>query len=186
MRKIFDVALILGAALLALAACQPAEQAGTTGQSAGQVQATPAQSTTDATFINTAGTLGLEEVRFAQLAETKAADPAVRRFAAKMTADHTMVDQRLAALAQSEGITPPSNMDGRHETLYRQLQSLDGPAFDRAYMAGQMQDVTMVIQAFQTEADSGKDPQVRSFAQQYLPMMQQHLQMALTVPAAGP
>jgi predicted outer membrane protein len=44
-----------------------------------------------------------------------------------------------------------------------------------------MQDVTMVIEAFQTAADSGANPQVRSFAQRYLPMMQQHLQMALTI-----
>ena len=65
--------------------------------------------------------------------------------------------------------------------LYRQLQSMSGPAFDRAYMNGQMQDVTMLIEAFQSEADSGKDPQVRIFAQQYLPMMQQHLQMALAL-----
>ena len=181
MTRILHVALILGAALLSLAACQPAGQGGTADQSAGQAQATPAQLAADTAFINTAGTLGLEEVRFAQLAETKAADPAVRRFAAKMIADHTMVDQALAALAQSKGITPPSNMDARDETLYRQLQSLDGPAFDRAYIDGQMQDLTMVIEAFQAEADSGKEPQVRSFAQQYLPMMQQHLQMALTL-----
>jgi putative membrane protein len=186
MTKIFHVMLILGAALLPLAACQPAEQAGTTAQSAGQAQATPALSTADAAFIDTAGALGLEEVRFAQLAETKATDPAVRRFAAEMIADHTLVGEQLAALAQGKGITPPSNMDARHETLYRQLQSLNGPAFDRAYMDGQMQDVTMVIEAFQTAADSGKEPQVRSFAQRHLPMMQQHLQMALTVPAAGP
>ncbi len=180
MTRSLHVALILGAALLSLAACQPAEQAGTTVPSAGQAQATPALSTADASFINTAGTLGLEAVRFAQLAATNATDP-VRRFATKMIADHTMVNQQLAALAQSEGMTPPSDMDARHETLYRQLQSLNGPAFDRAYTDGQMQDVTMVIEAFQTAADSGANPQMRSFAQRYLPMMQQHLQMALTI-----
>lgn len=181
MTRIFRVTLVLGTALLALAACQSGEQAGTSGQSAGQGQAAPALSEANAVFIDAAGTLGLEEVKFAQLAETKAADPAVRRFATKMSADHGMVGEQLATLAQSKAITPPSNMDAGHETLYRQLQSMSGPAFDRAYMNGQMQDVTMLIEAFQSEADSGKDPQVRIFAQQYLPMMQQHLQMALAL-----
>jgi len=181
MTRIFDIPLILGAVMLSLAACQPAGQGGTTDQSAGQGQAAPALSEANAVFVDAAGTLGLEEVRFAQLAETKAADPAVRRFATKMLADHTTVGEQLATLAQSKGITLPSDMDAGHETLYRQLQSMSGPAFDRAYVNGQMQDVTMVIEAFQTEADSGKDPQVRSFAQQYLPMMQQHLQMALAL-----
>lgn len=182
MTRIFHVALILGTALLLLAACQPAEQAGTTAQSAGQAQAL---SKADATFINRAGTLEFDEVRLAQLAETKASDPAVRRFAAKLSADHAMVGQQLAALAQSKGMTPASNMDGPHETLYQQFQSLSGQSFDRAYMNGQMQDLTMVIQAFQSEADTGSDPQVRSFAEQNLPTMLQHLQMALTIVTPG-
>ena len=177
MTKTFLVAPILGAALLALAACQTDQRAGTTEQAG----AAPAQSEANAVFFEAAGTLGLAEVRFAQLAEAKAANPAVRSFAAKMNTDQTMVNEQLAALAQSKGVAPPSNMDGAHEGAYQQLQSLSGPAFDRAYVAGQLQDTTMMIQAFRAEADSGKDPQVRSFAQQYLPMMQQRLQMALAI-----
>ncbi len=102
-----------------------------------------------------------------------------------MAADHAAINQQLAALAESKGMAPPSNSDGRHETLYRQLESLNGPAFDHAYMDGQMQDLTMLIQAFQTAADSGSNPQVRSFAQQGLPMVQPHLQMALALTSSG-
>jgi putative membrane protein len=178
MTKVSHVALILGAALFSLTACQPAEQAGTTVQSAGQAGATPALSKVDATFINTAGTAGLAEVTFAQLAATKATDPAVRGFAAKIITDLTTVNQQLASLAQSNGMTPPSEMEGRHQVLYHQLQSLNGPGFDRAYVNGQLQDLTMAIQAFQTEADSGSEPQARSFAQQHLPMLLDHLQTA--------
>jgi putative membrane protein len=177
MTKVSHVRLILGAALLCLTACQ----AGTTAQSAGQARATPALSPVDSTFINSAGRSGLEEVTFAQLAATKAADPAVRGLGEKIIADLAVVDQQLATLAQSKGMTPPSDMDGRHQLLYQQFQSLNGAAFERAYVDGQMQDLTMAIQAFQTEADSGSDPQVRSFAQQYLPMMLQHLQMATAI-----
>ena len=36
----------------------------------------------------------------------------------------------------------------------------------------------MVIQVFQTEADSGSLPQVRSVAQQHLPVLLEDLQMA--------
>ena len=174
MTKNCDIPLILGATLFALAACQA-------DQSAAQGQAAPALTEANAAFFNAAGTLGLEEVQFAQLAQTKAASPAVRSYATKMLADHTTVDEQLATLAQGKGIAPPTNMDAQHETLYRQLQSMSGPAFDHAFVNGQLQDVTMVIEAFQNEADSGKDPQVRSFAQQYLPMMQQHLQLALAL-----
>lgn len=175
-------ALIAGAALLSLAACsQRAENAATTVQSAAQAQTTPTLSTTDATFINMAGTSGIEEMTFGQLAQTKASSAAVRRFAQQMVTDHTMVNQQLMALAQRKQMTPPSSMDMRHEQLLQQLQGMKGRAFDRAYIEGQVQDHQMAVQAFQTEAQSGTDPEVRAFAQQYLPALQQHLQMAQTL-----
>jgi putative membrane protein len=175
------LALMLGSGLLALAACQRAEQAATTVQSAAQAQTTPTLSTTDATFINMAGTAGFEEVTFGQLAQTKANNPAVRRFAAQMVADHTAANEQLAALGQRKQLTPPSSMDTSHDRLYQQLQTMRGRAFDKAYMEGQVQDHIMAVQAFETEAQSGTDPEVRRFAQQHLAAMQQHLQMARTL-----
>jgi putative membrane protein len=179
MTRRFHLTLMLTAAALSLAACGQAD-------TAAQPPATAAESKVDATFINTAGKLGLAEARLAQLMATAAADPATRDFARKIAADHATVEPQLAALAQDQGLAPASDMDAAHETLYRQLQTLRGPAIDRAYMTAQLRDLTMLIEAYQSEADSGKIPQVRSFAQQYLPMMQQHLQLALTVPAAAP
>lgn len=179
----FHLTMMLAAATLSLAACG---QADTAAQSAAQQPATAASSKVDATFINTAGGLGLAEARLAQLTATTAADRATRDFASKVATDHATVNPQLAALAQDQGLAPATDLDAAHETLYRQLQTLRGPAIDRVYMAGQLRDLTMLIEAYQSEADSGKIPQVRSFAQQYLPMMQQHLQLALTVPAAAP
>jgi putative membrane protein len=181
MIKTNRLALMFGMALFSLAACQRAEQAATTVQSAAQAQMTPTLSTTDATFINMAGTSGIEEVTFGQLAQTKASRAAVRRFAAQMVADHTTANQQLVALARAKQITPPSSMDTTHDQLYQQLQSMRGRDFDRAYMDSQVQDHEMAVQAFETEATNGTDPQVRSFAQQHLPKMRQHLQMARTL-----
>jgi putative membrane protein len=177
MTKVSHVVLILGTALLSLTACgtSPSGQSGKEGQ-VGQ-ELSPA----GALFINRSGTSGLEEVTFARLAETRTTNSAVRGFAASMIADLAPVNQQLAALTQINKITPPSEMDERHAMLLQQLQTLNGPAFDRAYLDGQLQELTMLIQAFQKEADSGTDPRVRSFAQQNLPMLLQHLQKASTI-----
>lgn len=169
---------LIGAALLALAGCQSAQRAATTVQSAAQAQTTPTLSTTDATFINMAGTSGLAEVQLGELAQTKASNPSVRRFAAQMVADHTQANQRLAALAQAKQMTPPSSMDTLHTQVYQQLQNTRGQDFDKLYMDGQVRDHQMVVQAFQNEAQNGTDPEVRAFAQRNLPMMQHHLEMA--------
>jgi putative membrane protein len=171
-------ALLISTALLSLAGCQRAQQVATTMQSAAQAQTTPTLSTTDATFINMAGTSGLEEVQFGELAQTKASNAAIRRFAAQMVADHTQANQRLAALAQTKQMTPPSSMDTLHSQAYQQLQNARGRAFDKLYMDGQVQDHQQVVQIFQTEAQNGTDPEVRGFAQRNLPMMQRHLEMA--------
>jgi len=172
MTGISHVAPILGIALLSLTACDsgPAVHA-----------ATDAQAPSDAVYINRASTSGLEEATFARLAETKATNPAVRSFAASLIADLKPLNQQLAALIQSRGMTPPTDMDQRHAMAYQQLQSQNGPAFDRAYLDGQLQELTMVIQAFQAEADSGKDPPVRALAQQNVPVLFQHLRAASVI-----
>jgi putative membrane protein len=177
MTKVSRLVLILGTALLSLTACgtSPSVQSGKEGQGAQEL------SPAGVLFINRSGTSGLEGVTFARLAETRTTNSAVRSFAASMIADLAPVNQQIAVLTQSNKITPPSEMDERHAMLFQQLQNLNGPAFDRAYLEGQLQELTMLIQAFQKEADSGTDPQVRSFAQQNLPMLLQHLQTAGTI-----
>lgn len=177
-RTTFRYALLAAAALLPLAACQSAEQAATTVQSAAQAQVTPTLSTTDATFINTVGQAGVEEVQFGQLAQTKAASPAIRRFARQMVAQHTTANQQLMALGQSKQLTPPTDMDTMHTQMFSDLQGLRGRAFDKRYMDGQVQDHQAVVAAFQTEAQNGTDADVKAWAAQNLPMMQQHLSMA--------
>jgi putative membrane protein len=164
--------------LLGLVACEATEHAATTVQSAAQAQTTATLSTTDATFINEAGSGGIAEVTFGQLAQTKADSDAVRQFAAKMVTDHTATNQKLLTLAESKEMTPPSSMDTTHDQLYKQLQGLSGPAFDHAYMSSQVQDHEAAVQAFQNEAANGSDADVRNLAQQTLPTLQQHLEMA--------
>lgn len=179
MTRSFHVALILGAVLPALAACHSTAPGDATAPSAAE----PTKA--DVTFVDSAGALELAEVGFGQLAVAQANNPLVRGFAMKIVADHTPINQQLIALAQGKGMAMPTDMDGRHQVLYRQLQAMQGPAFDRAYLNAQLQDLTMLIQAFQAEADSGTDAQLRSLAQQFLPTVQQHLHIALEISNAG-
>ncbi len=181
MRNNLHIQLILGAGLISLAACQRAEMGATAAKSAVQAQSTPTLSTTDATFLNMAGMSGMEEVTFAQLAQTNAGSPAVKRFAAQMITDHTPANQQVTSLAQAKQITPATTMDNTHTQLYQQLKAMHGRAFDQAYTSGQVQDHQMAVDTFKTESQNGTDADVRGFAAQSLPMMQHHLQMAKAI-----
>jgi putative membrane protein len=171
-------ALLAGLTALSLTACQTAEKAATTVKSTAQAQMNPTLSTSDATFMNTAAGAGIAEVNFGQLAESKATSTAIRRFATQMVSDHTAANSKLAALAQTKQITLPTDMDMVHRQAYEQLQQAHGRAFNKLYMDGQVQDHMQVVQAFQTEAQNGTDPDVKAFAQQMLPTLQNHLEMA--------
>jgi putative membrane protein len=139
--------------------------------------APPPLSSGDSTFINQAAMGGLDEVQDGQLASQKAARPAVRQFAQQMVTDHTQINQQLTALAQRKGVTPPTQPDPQQTAEYQKMQSLRGHSFDRAYVHDQLTDHQQAVQLFQQEAQQGTDPDVKAFAQQTLPTLQQHLQM---------
>jgi putative membrane protein len=171
-------ALLAAAAILPIAGCGQTQQAVTAVQSSAEAQTSPTLSTTDATFLNEAARAGGEEVAAGELAQTKAGSPGVRRFGARMVADHTAANQALGILARSKQITPISDPDDAHTQAMAQLATLRGRAFDRAYMAGQVRDHLSAVTLFENEAQNGTDPDVKAFAQKQLPTLQSHLAMA--------
>ena len=61
------------------------------------------------------------------------------------------------------------------------LQKLYGEAFDRAYMRSMVQDHKKDVIEFQKEANQGSDTNVKQFAQNTLPTLQDHLKTAQDV-----
>lgn len=181
MTRRFPSVLAACAALLLLTRCQ-AEQA----PAPQQTQKSQQTESVDTSFLLKASRNGLAQVAFAQLAETKAADPKLRTLVATVLQDHATIDKQLAAFAQARGVALADVMDAEHQTSYRQLQSLNGVSFDRAYIERQMQNQTMAIQDFQAEADSGKDPKMHGFAQRTLPELQNNLRQFVGVSGLVP
>ena len=178
-------AFLAALSVLSLAGCQQSEKAATDVKSAAQAQTNPTLSTSDVTFINTAATAGTEEVKFGELAKTKATTPAIRRFAAQMVKDHTTANDKLTTLATSKQFTAPTSMDTMHDNGFQTLQDSHGRAFNKAYMDGQVQDHTQVVQAFKDEAQNGTDPDVKAFAQEMVPTLEHHLQLAQRLDPKG-
>ncbi len=59
-----------------------------------------------------------------------------------------------------------------------------GPAFDRTYARMQVQAHGMTVASYQAYAQSGPNPALRTYVQQALPVMEQHLAMAQRLPGA--
>ena len=101
-----------------------------------------------------------------------------------MVTDHSKANDQLKAIARSQNLTVPTNLDSADRSTEQRLAAMKGQSFDQAYMRDMVQDHQTDIQEFQQEANSGQDPALRMFAQQTLPILQQHLQMAQSITTA--
>lgn len=169
--------------LMPLAACshrQMAQQTANemTAQPAAAAPAPAPLSQADATFVAQAAEGGMAEVQAGQLAAQRARRAPVRKFAEQMVNQHTQANQQLMQLAQAHGITPPAEPGQAYQRQMQRLERLHGYAFDRAYIRSQIADHRAVIALFQREAQDGQDPDLKNFAAQTVPLLEQHLQEA--------
>jgi putative membrane protein len=117
---------LLGASTLLLAGAMAAQAAATDGPS-------------DAEIAHIAYTAGQIDIAAARQALAKSKSPEVRSFAQVMLRDHQAVEAKALGLVKKLGVTPTDN--GTSQALAKQaaetsqrLASLDGAAFDRAYI----------------------------------------------------
>jgi putative membrane protein len=194
--------LFAATSLLALIAAEPAlSQTGTgnpatmapgTPQSAPGTPAPNQPNENDRLFVYVATIGGRAEVEFGQLAEQKGRAQAVKEFAHQMAADHGQANQQLAQLAQAANLPQPGDLDEEHKTMRAMLDKLSGAEFDLAYIRGQIADHQKTAQLLEWQIGSGRDPQLKGFASQILPVVLRHLQMAtaiqyqLAATASGP
>src|SRR6185312_8162840 len=112
----------------------------------------------------------ITEVDLGRLAERKTQNPAVKALARRLVDDHTKSNQQLMQIAQQEGMQLPSG-PGKSESKQREkLQKLNGDAFDKAFVNQIVEDHQKDIKYFRKEQNSLKDAQLKSFAQQTLPV----------------
>jgi putative membrane protein len=135
-------------------------------------------SASDKKFVEKAAAGGMAEVQEAQLAQQKADDQKVKDFAQQMITDHTAANQQLTTLAQKKDITVPADLDSKDQKELDKLGKLDGKKFDKAYMKDQVKDHQAMLTLLQKEAKRGKDADLKSFAEQTVPTVQKHLEMA--------
>jgi putative membrane protein len=135
-------------------------------------------SAADKTFMNKAAQGGMAEVQLGQLATQKGQSDDVKKFGQHMVDDHSKANDQLKSIAGQKGVTLPTDLNAKDQALKTKLDGMSGAQFDHAYMQAMLKDHKEDIAEFKKEASSGKDSDVKNFASQTLPTLQQHLQMA--------
>lgn len=143
----------------------------------------PAQSSTkpmtDQQFVNFAGQTDMVEANLGQLAQTAASTQAVKDYGQMLIQDHTRDYRQLTNAAGTTNLQVPYSIDAEHnQKLIDPLEKLKGAAFDRRYIQEMITGHTKAIEVYKTEAADAKDPQIRSYAEQALPVLEKHLAAA--------
>jgi putative membrane protein len=135
----------------------------------------------DRQFIKKAAQGGLAEVQLGQLATEKADSSDVKQFGQKMVDDHGKANDQLKQVASNKGVTIPDKLSAKDAATKARLEKLSGKAFDRAYMRDMVMDHTKDVSEFRTESKTAKDPDVKNFASETLPTLQDHLKQAKSI-----
>ena len=132
----------------------------------------------DKKFIEEASEGGMAEVAMGQLGQEKAQSPEVKQFAQKIVTDHQQANQQLMQIAQQKGVELEKEVSKKDQRAMEHLRGLSGAEFDKKYVEHMVKDHQKDIKAFEKEANKGEDSDVKSFAQQTLPTLREHLQTA--------
>jgi len=170
----------LSAVLLLLTTSAPAAQ--TLAASAPGAPLGPAD-----TYFVTQTSLGTPfQVDSGRLAEAKGTTQAIRSYAELMVSSHITVNNALLAILKSKApVPPPTLLKAAYATMVSTLQHESGQTLDADYVRGQVNYQRANTALYQYEIENGTDPDLKAFAQETLPKIQDHLARALKLQAGA-
>ena len=132
----------------------------------------------DAEFARDAASGGMMEVQLGKMAGERAASSQVKEFGNRMEKDHSKANAELKKIAAKKNIKLPTELEAKHKATVNKLSKLKGQEFDREYMSTMVEEHKEDIEKFQQQADKGNDPELKKFAQEHVPILKKHLQLA--------
>jgi putative membrane protein len=120
----------------------------------------------DKAFMKKAARGGMMEVAMGRLAEQNAQSEDVKSFGKRMVTDHGKANDELKSIAAGKSVQLPTKEPSEKWTS------------EKAYMNTMVRDHEKDLAEFKEEANSGSDPDVKTFAEDTARMIQEHLDLA--------
>jgi putative membrane protein len=137
----------------------------------------PVSLTTDSSFIQMAGSVGLVQVKLGKLAEKKGSSAAVMQFGRQMVTDYSKANEELAGAAKQAAFPAPVLLR-QHQQIVDRFSRMGRSSFDKDYMAEVVKHHSEVVRLFQQESESGRIQSLKQLAARMLPELQQRLTLA--------
>jgi putative membrane protein len=151
--------------------------------------ASAADAPTDPQIAHIAYTAGQIDVTAAEQAVKKSTNQTIIDFANLMIADHKAVNDQALALVTKLGVTPEDNatsqaLSQQAADKLAELEKLDGPAFDKAYVDNEITYHAAVNDALSTLLiPSAQNPELKALLETGLQLFTEHQHHAEMVAA---
>ena len=131
-----------------------------------------------ANFVDEASAAGIAEIETSRMAIGKTSSTDIESYAVEMIKDHTDANRDLKELAQKHDlqVSTDEQILGKAKKLMLQIQ--EGDSFDAAYAANQVKAHEEAIELFEQQIKNPDSPELKAFAEKYLPKLEMHLVMA--------
>lgn len=132
----------------------------------------------DQRFIKEAAADNQFEIQTGQYVAQQAQDPQVKQLAERLVQDHQRAQQQLQQIAQGMNMQLPERLEEWQQAKLQAMQHKHGQHLEIHFAFGQVGGHMTDILNYQYEAEHGQNAQVKQFAEQTIPVLQEHLQLA--------
>jgi putative membrane protein len=133
----------------------------------------------DQAFALFAASSGLAEIEGARLTLRSSKNADVRDYAQKLMREHARSGDELRRIVAPHGLSLPAAPTGRHADLVTKLSGVSVQDLDEAFLLRFGVDAHKeTIALFERHVVEAKDPQLRRYAEQTLPMLREHMSAA--------
>jgi putative membrane protein len=131
---------------------------------------------TTADFVKEAAVSDMFEIESSKLAAERS-DAPTKSFATQMIADHTKTSTELKSMAQGT-VDIPADLDSSHKSKLDKLRGLNGDDFTKQYHDMQVSAHKDAVSLFERYGKGGDNDKLKGWANQTLPALRSHLDMA--------
>lgn len=129
----------------------------------------------DQQFVDFAAQTDMMEAHLGQMAQDQAGTQAVKDYGQMLITDHTDDYKQLSDAAGKANLTVPKALDAPHNKMIAPFEKLKGKAFDARYIHEMNVGHTKAIEIYKKEAADAQAPDIKSYANTALPVLQKHL-----------